>query len=475
MEKECQPMDKEDVVEQALNERALLQIKYQDWQGQETRRLIRPLARDPSGVLEAYCYLRDAIRHFNVSRIQTCTTVDGEAILAEDKEQRLERISDVLASLDWEKNGGRIEFASLGHTRHRVHVDRRRVHQHPICHIHPDEDGPEKLLHRTEELLEENGFSPHRLQREAVLSDLPGIVEWLFRVIFECGTNYRIEAMHVYPGSSDPPWEHTEAAQSGQWQTIRSALERMMQYPMDHALVGFEAVNDWEYDYVQFVPLDDRGGSCMAVKWVAQENALTSESQSLLRQQGFDLQEDPNLPLQATCDVRFDDLEVLADLAHWIFTAVFRLGESYRIEVVNAPWQDARPTREREVQNRAIAQWQAAARDYWEGKPVDGEFENLLKPITRWHDEGKSRKWIANRVREWDTGSLHMDQQILGLLIDDYEYRTQIANLAEALRQAATVVEGASERRPEDMAQLHETLGDLRSQIWEFNRGSRLT
>lgn len=65
------------VINQALDQKKLLSIKYKDSSGEITERVIRPLEWDAPYKLRAYCYLRQGERQFSVSRILKCDVVES--------------------------------------------------------------------------------------------------------------------------------------------------------------------------------------------------------------------------------------------------------------------------------------------------------------------------------------------------------------------------------------------------------------
>ena len=69
-------------IQRALAENILLHLQYTDAAGRTTERMVRPMrvvAGAEAPALEAYCYLRQQIRHFRLDRIVSYDLVEGGA------------------------------------------------------------------------------------------------------------------------------------------------------------------------------------------------------------------------------------------------------------------------------------------------------------------------------------------------------------------------------------------------------------
>mgnify|MGYP006295347947 CR=1 FL=1 len=106
-------------VQLALEKHRLVRIDYRDRKGTETTRAILPLQWSGPNEIAAHCYLRDALRHFNINRVRAAQMAENppnpthrDVLRSESASEGLEMLTRVLGDLDPTKSYASAEFRS---------------------------------------------------------------------------------------------------------------------------------------------------------------------------------------------------------------------------------------------------------------------------------------------------------------------------------------------------------------------------
>jgi len=340
--------DIRDRIQRAFEKQRVVKITYRDQAGNETTRLIRPLRwRDPFVIL-AYCYLREAERHFRIKGIKSCSDVESSEIPDEATNfsdtasgshiERLGIFTGALRQLDPRKSYGHAIFESPGCLGYHVSLSLRRSWQSPVCKITRTGPSVKPLNERALRLFSRRGFSESVPELEVDFEDpesLADLADWVFAEALGCGDNYELRLVSVDPGKVDPPDAREEAARKHRRFLFWQALTRVAgDGAEDLAFVVFEDVNCPD-KVIQFLKCEDVA-ECEVVRWDSKESRtiLNTQAMGLLEERGFTMGEagNPMLPVQ------FDDVWKLADLTEWAFTKILDCGDFYEADIGNASW-----------------------------------------------------------------------------------------------------------------------------------------